>query len=205
MNNLRTAGYIFLALCVIVIFASVQMNSVVRKQLELSEKDSLAHIKVQAYKKDPAKETAPVPQEKSRRIKPEDPAKYGMVVLSTHDSPATLNQWEAKLSALFEENRVLESKEAREALAQIKVDAREHAKQMQQLDKAIQDNEQKFKDNPLDTKTEEQLQNLYRVKAVGKILSGRVTMTSAPPAADVAEPATEAGSLQESPSPAPQL
>ena len=193
MNSLRAAGYIFLALCAIIIFASVQTNSVIKQQLRQSKKETIQQASKSTYHK-PFRKEPGATGVAERKIKPEDPTKYGMAVLARHNEAQTLEQWEIKLTAEFDRHGFFESESAKQILAQIDKDYAQHEQQMLTLDEEINEVDQKLKADPLNDSLEKQLQNLYKLKAVNRILERKVFPPSDRPI--VPSPETPAPALE---------
>ncbi len=116
------------------------------------------------------------------KLTPEDPAKYGMVVNDAGTTPRTAEGWENQLRETFEKHKTLDSADAKKALEVAKTSETDYQKQMKDLDSHIELFQQKLTADPLDKDAEHQLQMLYQLKAVGKILREEVVTPETSPA-----------------------
>lgn len=116
------------------------------------------------------------------KLTPEDPAKYGMVVNDAGTAPRTAEGWENQLRETFEKQKTLDSEDAKKALKVAKTSETDYQKQMKDLDSHIELFQQKLTADPLDKDAEHQLQMLYQLKAVGKILKEKVVTPDISPA-----------------------
>lgn len=177
---MRVVGYIFLGLCVFVILASMQTTNIIQKRLVQSKKDFREQDQKRIYKGKPEKIPAAAVAKPSR-IQPQDPAQFGMVVTPARNTPKTLDQWENKLAAEFDSHGVFENDKAQEILAQIQNDPVQYQQSMEDLDKNIAEAQVKLIEAPLNEQTEEKLQNLYKLRAIGKILEKKTLPQSGQP------------------------
>jgi len=125
----------------------------------------------------------PKPKRYRHELVPSNPEDYGMVVLDRTNAPRTPEQWELHLKSTMEQRKILEGEQAKKALEVAKTRPEDHQKQMKDLDDHIDLYREKLQENPLDQKTGDQLQNLYKLKAIGNILEEKVVTSEASPAA----------------------
>ena len=116
------------------------------------------------------------------KLTPEDPAKYGMVVNDAGTAPRTAEGWENQLRETFEKQKTLDSADAEKALEVAKTSETDYQKQMKDLDSHIELFQQKLREDPLNKESDDQLQVLYQLKAVGKILREKVVTPETSPA-----------------------
>ena len=124
---------------------------------------------------DPTLDQADPKQPIHRVLVPEDPAKYGMVVVPSHgDTPKTTEEWESFIRKSIEENHVLQSPEAKDNLDKVKVSQKEFDEDMTKLNTSIRKYEAMVNANPTDNEAKQRLNRLYKLKAVGNILKDNV-------------------------------
>ena len=118
-------------------------------------------------------ESAPVVEAK-RVLVPDDPAKYGMVVVPPDQHPQTAQDWEKIMRTGIEKNHVLDTPEAKRSLEQAKVSPEEFEKNMEHLDAGIARYEARLQEDPFDDELKQHLKVLYQVKAAANIMKDKV-------------------------------
>ncbi|MCA9400912.1 MAG: hypothetical protein KC713_04755 [Candidatus Omnitrophica bacterium] len=165
---------VFLLTLIVVIYVTNQSNQRFLKEHGIDQQ----RISSQSEKsQDMAKETSPEPniQKKRRSLTPSNPEDFGMVVTSQTSAPRSKEQWELMVRKMFEDNKVFESDQAKEHLKLMETDQTQYQENMQKLDEHIQLYEDQLANDPLNEKAEQQLHELYKLRAVGAILKEKVT------------------------------
>ena len=109
-----------------------------------------------------------------RVLVPDDPAKYGMVVVPADQHPQTAQDWEKIIRAGIAQNKVLDTPEARGTLEQVKTKPEEFEKNSKQLDTDIAKYEKELQEHPFDDTVKGHLDTLYKLRAVANILRDKV-------------------------------
>lgn len=100
--------------------------------------------------------------------------KYGITTTSWVDEPNTPEQWEIYIEKNLNKYKVFETKEGQEALKLMATKKEDFKKQMDQVDKDIATILEWQKKDPENKIINQQLQNLYKIKAIGNVLKDDV-------------------------------
>lgn len=108
---------------------------------------------------------------------PEDPAKYGMVVVpSGLQAPKTVEDWEKVIRQGVEKNSTLDTPEAKDNLDHVKLTRQEYQEKQAKLDVSISKVQKALNDDPLNEDIKKRLERLYQIKAIGNILESKVVV-----------------------------
>ncbi len=110
-----------------------------------------------------------------RVLVPEDPAKYGMVVIPPNaPQPQSEIEWERYIRSGIEQNKVLDTPQAKEVLDQAKMDREKFQKNVSKVDEHIAKLEKEKEGKPFDDAINKRLNTLYKLKAASNILAEKV-------------------------------
>jgi len=101
---------------------------------------------------------------------PREVEKYGMTITYTAMAPDTPEQWEEYVEKNLKKHKVLETDGAQMAIKQMQINRKDYRKKMDELDKHVEIVQKRLSADPFNNNHKAQLQNLYKIKAVGKIL-----------------------------------
>lgn len=105
-----------------------------------------------------------------KETNPEELKKYGITVTQELYSPSSAEAWEGHIEKNLEDFKVLEKEGAKEALELMQVTREEYEDKMKKIEEDIDIVKKRLEDDPFNEKYKTQLQNIYKIKAVGKIL-----------------------------------
>ena len=120
-------------------------------------------------------ETVPVPVAPKRKLVPEDPAKYGMVVIAPGAEPKNQEEWDRFMQKAIVEQKILETPEAQKMLAETKMPQEQYRQTMDKVDADIAKFEKMAGESPFDPDTKKRLQVLYQLRSLSKLLEKKVT------------------------------
>ncbi len=120
-------------------------------------------------------ETAHVPVVPKRKLVPEDPAKYGMVVIAPNAEPKNQEEWDQFMQKTIVGQKILETPEAQKMLAETKMPEEQYHQTIAKVDGDIAKFEKMATDSPSDPETKKRLQVLYQLKSLSKLLEKKVT------------------------------
>jgi hypothetical protein len=169
MSYNKIAGIIFFFFCLFVIISAVQLNKLTQKQLEISQTARQAEEEKKIYKAPPKPTQAPA-QRPASALTPSDPADYGLIVVPAQHTPQSLDAWEMHIATMFEDSHVFDSSQGQAMLEQIEYDPVKHQERMKSLDERIKKVEEAMNADPFNEDLADNLQMLYKVKAVGSVL-----------------------------------
>jgi hypothetical protein len=128
------------------------------------------------------KEGATVTQELTER-QPDDPAKFGIVVVSQRDQPGDQKQWDDSIQNLFDHSGALDTNEGKEAVKAMQMNPTQYQETMQRLDDEIKKIEAASDKDPTDPFLQKRRQVLYQMKAISRVLDKKGVVN--PSAADL--------------------
>jgi len=120
-------------------------------------------------------ETANVPIASKRELVPEDPAKYGMVVIAPGAEPKNQEEWDQFMQKAIVEQKILETPEAQKMLAETKIPEEQYHQTITKVDAEIVKFEKMAGEHPFDSETKKRLQVLYQLKSLSRLLEKKVT------------------------------
>lgn len=130
-------------------------------------------------KSKPAIKKSPQEKKSNALSTQEELSKYGIVLSPKESTPTSVSNWEMHLEKNFKKHKVLESKEAQEAMDNMTITKEQYDQNMKDLDEHIGMAEKKVHEDPFDKNKKQQLENLYKLKAVSTVLENRVTKEGA--------------------------
>jgi malonyl CoA-acyl carrier protein transacylase len=102
--------------------------------------------------------------------KPDDPSKFGIVVISPVEKPSSQEGWDQLMQKTMEDNHVLKTVEAKEAIQKMQMNPAQYQETMTRLDNEIQKVAEMRTKTPEDPLVQKRLQVLYQMKAMSKEL-----------------------------------
>jgi hypothetical protein len=114
------------------------------------------------------KQEADVSQRPSRQ--PDDPAKFGIVVMDSVETPANQEEWDAFIEKVLDKSGVLDTEEAKAAVDRMKMNPTQFQKTMRRLDEEIAKIEEASKSNSFDPLLKRRREVLYQMKAMSRVL-----------------------------------
>ena len=118
--------------------------------------------------------SAPDAAPAGRELVPDDPAKYGMVVVPESTEPQSAEEWEKYIRSGIEQNKVLDTPQAKSNLAQAAIKREDFEKHMAKVDADIDKIEKELQEKPFDMELKRRLKTLYQLKAVDKVIEEKV-------------------------------
>lgn len=106
---------------------------------------------------------------------PEDPSKYGIVSIKPSRMPRHQVEWDIHMEKLVKDSGLLESEKGRQATEKMDTSGEKFQDTMGKVDQEIALLEKQQSENPLDAGIDNRLQNLYKLKALGRVLADKVT------------------------------
>ncbi len=159
-------------------------NIYINKQLERKDKEQAYSLKKNIVTVAPVKENNEEVDVRSdeyqRKLREEMSAKYGIVITPDAQKPASAQEWEENLRNNFAQYNVLEGENAEKALKVMETNPQDYDKQMNHIDQSIAVVSEQLKQDPFNPQIAEQLENQYKLKAVGVILKEKVVSPDAP-------------------------
>jgi hypothetical protein len=104
---------------------------------------------------------------------PDDPAKYGIVVMSKSQQPQSQDQWDTYIQKIFDESKVLDAEDGREALKAMQMNPAQFEATKLRIDEEIKKNDQAISQNATDELLKKRRQVLYEMKALAKVLEAK--------------------------------
>jgi len=158
----------------VIIAASVQINKIISG---VGEDASYKKIPVYVPKTPPEKKEARPKKESSHAIKMSDTKaleKYGITITPRLAGPSTPEEWQSYVEENLKKSEVLDSPEGKEVIQTMQVTEEEYTKKMKDVEDHIGIVQRRLEENVFDKDNQEQLQNTYKLKAVGSALKNRV-------------------------------
>jgi hypothetical protein len=101
---------------------------------------------------------------------PDDPAQFGIVVVSQMDQPRDQKQSDDFIQKLFDDSKLLDTDEGKEAVKAMQMNPTQYQETMTRLDGEIQKIEAAAGQNPTDPLLQRRRQVLYHLKAISRVL-----------------------------------
>jgi hypothetical protein len=115
------------------------------------------------------REAATVAQQPSTGRQPDDPAHFGIVVVSQWDKPTDQKQWDGFIQKLFDNSKMLDTDEGKKAIQAMQMNPAQYQETMTRLDQEINKIELAFNQNSADPLLQKRRQVLYQMK-LSKVL-----------------------------------
>lgn len=115
-----------------------------------------------------------------RHLVPEDPSKYGIVAIPESRMPHEQMEWDLRFENIIQDSGILDTAQGKKAVEKMSTSEEKFQDTRQKIDKEITSLEKQRQDNPISEDVERHLQNLYKLKALSKVLERRV-VTLHPP------------------------
>ena len=101
---------------------------------------------------------------------PKEIEKYGIVIQTVYEEPTSAEGWERYLEKDFDKFKVFEASGAQEALKEMGTNRKDYQEKIAKLDEHEDIVKKRLKEDPMNTVYQTQLQNIYKLQAIGKIL-----------------------------------
>jgi hypothetical protein len=124
----------------------------------------------------------PAVQPDSAGRQPDDPAKFGIVIVKQVDQPTGPDQWDALMQKIFEASGTLKTKEGQAAVRKMQMSPLQYKATLKRLDGEISKIEVAVYRNALDPSLQKRLTALYQMKALGHVLEKNGIVNSSAPA-----------------------
>lgn len=147
-----------------VFLAILLINYQIMKMLDHPQETPgiLTTIKRQPYK--------PAPAKAWKETAPEELEKYGMTVTTAATEPTTPEGWEMYLETNFKKFKVLEGETAKDALKTMETTPEDYKKKKAKLKEDAKTVQKRLDADPFNPVYQTQLQNIYKLQALGNIL-----------------------------------
>lgn len=109
-------------------------------------------------------------KEVPHRLTPEELTQYGVFVQENEAMPTNQKEWEFHMEQILVNKGVFDSQDAKKALTLLKSTQKDYETLANRLDDEIKALQEKKKENPLNDEIDQNLQRLYQLSAVNKIL-----------------------------------
>jgi hypothetical protein len=101
---------------------------------------------------------------------PDDPAKFGIVVVDSVEKPANQEQWDAFVDKVLDKSGAMDTAEAKEAVDKMKMNPTQFQKTMQRLDGEIAKIEEASRNDSTDPLLKRRREVLYQMKSMSRVL-----------------------------------
>lgn len=182
----KKLGFIFGGLFLIILIANFMVSRSSEKTEEVVPQKPTAKNIVPQPNKDKT-----LKRREWKKTDPKDLAKYGITVTPKLLEPSTSEGWEEYVESTLDESKVLETERGKEAVTTMQINREEYEKNMKTVDEHVEVIKKRINEDPFNKKHKEQLQNIYKIKAVGKALEKHVVVEEDKFISNTLKPVTE--------------
>jgi hypothetical protein len=112
---------------------------------------------------------------------PDDPAKFGIVLVDHVEKPVNQEQWDVFVEKVLDKSGVLDTEQAKEAVDKMKMNPDQFQKTMKRLDEEIAKIEQAARSDSTDPLLKRRLNILYQMKSISRVLERKGVVQSDAP------------------------
>lgn len=175
MNNYKIPA-IIIVVFVLIMIINYQINHSVELIHEKNKQDNIIlskeNIKINKQQK------AQYEKQEIRAWKKTDPKeleKYGITITAKALEPTNQLEWESYISKNLEKSKLLEREEAKQAMEIMKTTPEDFRHKIEKAEEHVEIVKERLKEDPFNETYKEQLQNIYKMKAMATVLEKEVT------------------------------